>query len=609
MSIMKGLKSKLAGLFDAVYRYPLTMLFLLAAATVNINMIHHETEKYVTYFLAFLIGALLSVTAQQVFERFFNKVSERMLLNGGTVLLTAGYFIAIRSAGDFNLELGTKTAVAVFALIMAFLWVPSIKSKVTFHDSFMAVFKAFLTTILFSAVIGMGLNAILMAVDELLFSLHYKIYSHVLNLIGTLFAPILFLSFIPPYPGKKDEAKTEDELANQTEEVEKAVHCPKILEVLISYIIIPLTALYTVILLVYVLLNIRGDFWSNNLMEPMLVSYAITVIVVYLLASSIQNKFSAFFRRVFPKVLLPIVLFQTIASVLKIGEMGLTHGRYYVIMFGVFALIAAVIFSFFSPGKNGWIAAVLLVFSAVSVIPPVDAFTTSRNNQTNLLKSTLEENNMFENGEVIPNGDISTEDKQRITKTVSYLDRMDYTKRIDWLPDNIFYNNQFKDTFGFEEVYVEPDGEKGSQYAHLDWEQSPVVNVEDYDRMLHLTIFDHEEKDSGKEIQFEVQGAEFTLVQGWEENDSVIRLINEQGNEFIQVQAKEVFDEILGDEKSSGGQGKELSVESATVTRENDQVRFDFLIQSVDRYNDQYYADMYVFIQVKEGAFVNGPHD
>src|SRR5699024_8973879 len=161
------------------------------------------------------------------------------------------------------------------------------------------------------------------------------------------------------------------------------------------YIIIPLTMVYTVILLIYVLLNITGDFWKDNLLEPMLISYAVIVILVFFLASSLDNMLVTLFKNIFPKILIlivlfltiaylfknifpiiliPIVLFQTIASFLKIEDTGVTYGRYYVIMFGLFALISGVVFSFFSMKKHGWIALSLIIFAIISITPPVDSF-------------------------------------------------------------------------------------------------------------------------------------------------------------------------------------------------------------------------------------------
>ncbi|MFS0646966.1 DUF4153 domain-containing protein [Siminovitchia sp. 179-K 8D1 HS] len=589
------LKNKLMGIVQAVDRYPLSMLFLVAIATINAVSIQKEAEHDSKYLFTFIVGAMLSVVSQQVYERFCTKASQRFMLMGGSLLLAAGYYLAIRSAPVFNIEISTKTAVAMFALLMAFIWVPSIKSKVTFNESFMSAFKAFFITALFSAVLAGGISSIIFAIDQLLFSITYKAHSHAMNIIFSLFSPIFFLSFTPRYPGKKDA----DQSTEALEKVEKAVSVPKMLEILISYVIIPLTAVYTIILLVYVLLNFRGDFWANNLLEPMLVSYTIIVILVYILASSLDNQFAALFRKIFPKILIPIVLFQTIASILKISEAGVTHGRYYVIMFGIFALMAGILFSFFPVKKNGWIAAVLIIFSAISIIPPIDAFTVSRVNQVNLLVETLSENNMFEDGKIVPNSAISAEDKKTITRTVSYLDSMNYLEKIDWLPNKIFYDDHFKNTFGFDEVYDETGRDNEAQYAHLDWEQSPVVNIEQYDRMIHLTVYNEEEEDSGKEIPIEINNTNYILTKQLEEEYFNLHLVDEQDEELIRVNSKEVFDEILGDEETYGGEGKTLSVKKATVTRENNKVRMDFLITSVNHYDDQYFADMFVFLKIK----------
>ena len=334
---------------------------------------------------------------------------------------------------------------------------------------------------------------------------------HTLNIVFTLFSPIFFLSFTPPYIGKKDTDLTTEQLTLREEKLQRAVSCPNYLSILISYIIIPLTALYTVILLAYILMNIGGDFWTKNLLEPLLVSYSITVIVVYILASHLDNKFAHFFRKVFPKVLIPIVLFQTIASIVKISEMGITYGRYYVILFGVFAIIAGIVFSFMPVRKNGLIVAVLLIFSVISIMPPVDAFTVSRTNQISLLKETLLENNMLENDTILPNSTISDEDKKVITQTIGYLENMGYTDEIDWLPKNIYYNNNFQETFGFTQVYDQVnDGSNQSQYAYLNWDKNPVVNIADYQHMVNLSI--HSKNDSEEAINIEQDGSTYKVL-------------------------------------------------------------------------------------------------
>ncbi|MBS4223751.1 DUF4153 domain-containing protein [Lederbergia citrea] len=591
MKVMKAFQDKLVGLIRAINRYPLTILFLLAIATVNVNMINNEIETYLKYLFTFIVGALLSVIGQHVYERFFTKVSERVMLMGGAILLTAGYYLAIHSASTFNEEIATKTSVTMFALIMAFIWIPSIKSKISFNESFMSAFKAFFITVLFSSVLAAGLNLIIFAIDQLLFSVDFKTNAHVLNIVLSLFAPIFFLSYIPPYPGKKDF-----NLGDQEEKVEKAITCPKTLGILISFIIIPLTAVYTIILLAYVILNIRGDFWTNNLLEPMLVSYAITVILVYILSSHLEDKFASLFRKIFPKILIPIVLFQTLASILKIGEIGITHGRYYAIMFGIFAIISGIIFSFLPIRKNGLIAAVLIVFSAVSVIPPIDAYTVGKVSQVNLLKRTLVENNMLENGKVVPNSNISIEDKRMITRTVSYLNNLNYTDEIDWLPEKIFYYDNFSKTFGFEETYDQPSDRTEGKFAHLDWERSPAVNIENYDRMIHL-YFQGSQTDL--KIPIEIDNHTYTLKNDSGSHPTLI-LVDEKNKELFRFDMKKAIDQIF-ENQLEGDSGKEdmLTAEKLMVTQENDKVKMTILANSVDNYGSQYNADLFVFLKIK----------
>lgn len=604
MKLMRNIQEKLTGLIGAISRYPLTMVFLLAIAAVNMLSINNDFEQYSTYLFTFIVGGLLSAVGQQMYERYFAHRTHRLLLMGGAITITIIYYFTIASASSITVENGTKTAVIMFALFMTFIWVPSIKNTITFNDSFLATFKALFTTVLFTAVIAGGVSIIITAIDQLLFTVHYNTIPHALNLIVSLFAPIFFLSLTPNYPGKHDEGKTAEELALRDDIVNKATSCPKNLGVLISYIIIPLTVVYTVILLFYVVLNIRGDFWTRNLLEPLLVSYAITVIIVYILASNIENRFTILFRKIFPKVLIPIVLFQTIASILKISEMGVTHGRYYVIMFGVFALFAGILFSFSQPEKNGFIVAVLLAFSAISITPPIDAFTVSKANQIRLLEDTLVKNNMLENNEVVPNSKISAKDKQLITRTVGYLNSMDLMDEINWLPNNIFNFDNFYQTFGFNETYDvnnPPDGVgpyNKYQYFHLD--EDVVLNIEGYDVMTVMHLFSSEIGLTGHKIAFEKDGVGYTIKQQPNGDKGTIDVLTDKEERIIHFDMKKIFDAMFGDNQDDNERkDNKLTIEQATFTEENDQAKLTILIKSIDVHGSDYNTEFYVLLKIK----------
>lgn len=592
MRVVNWLRKRLRGLIDAVARFPLTTVFLVAAAIMNAIDINQIERNYLEYLLTFVVGAFLSAAAESAYERFFNKGSARYMLMSFVVLLTAGYYFIIKSAPEYSMSVNIRTGVALFALLIAFIWIPAIKSKVSFNKSFMISFKAFFIALFFSGVIYGGIAIILGATDTLIFSIDYKAFSHSANIIFLLFGPLYFLSLIPLYPGKENMDKHD-----QLEKIEHAANCPKFLEILISYIIIPLIAVFTLILVVYIVQNISGDFWRDNLLEPMLVSYAITVILVYILASEIENKFAAFFRMVFPKVLVPIVVFQIISSIISLGDTGVTHTRYYVILFGIFAAIAGVLLSFLHVRKNGIVAAILIAFSIVSIVPPVDAFTISKNSQISVLEEVLARNDMLENNEVRPEASIPDKDKEKVTLAMSYLFRMDYVDELPYLPKDFNMYQDFSKVFGFEENYGRDD--INTEYIYVSLPHPTAIPIDGYDTLLQFDISMNQEGSKEEVTRFEKAGQSYTLVKVKTEERVKIQLLDEQNKEIIMFSSEEIYNRFFDSPSSK----EFLSVEEATFTTENEKATLTIIVQSADIQKGPNYphkgAIVFALIQIK----------
>jgi MFS family permease len=581
-------------LTNAIVRYPLTELFLLAAAVIVSVSINAEKD-YEKLLLACVVGAVLCASLQALYERFFYKIFTRLILMVCGVTLTLGYYLILRSAPELSMEIGIRTSVALLALYFAFIWVPVIRSRISFNESFMAVFKAFFHSAFYSAVLYGGCSLIILAINTLIVNVNYKAYPHTANIVFTLFAPLFFLSLIPVYPGKKNKDMDSEKTFTQEEVINKAAFCPKFLEILISYIIIPLTAVFTIILLLYMVLNIRGSFWTNNLMEPMLVSYAITVIFIYILSSRLENKFAVLFRLIFPKLLVPIVLFQITSSIISLSETGVTHTRYFVILFGIFAACSGIVMSLLLVRKNGIIAAMLIAFSFVSIIPPVDAFTVSRLSQENILKSVLIQNGMLKNNTITPNSSVSNEDKKKIISLVEYLTMMGYSNKIEWLPDNFTVYEDFYDTFGFYEYDL---AENTNRSINFFLNSSVPIDIAGYDVLTHTYINSDENKvtqicdikKSGKNyiLEKEKSGEKYDIV-----------LIDDNKQEIIRFDTNEIFSKY----RSYAVDKAEISNEEATFSIENDQVKLTIVVQDVninDSFNQTYYyANFYILVQFK----------
>lgn len=561
MKNIDKLLTTLMGFTSTINRYPITILmFLFAAIITSLNISTRDFNNYPELLLSFILGAAAFMVLQMVFEHFYQRRMIRWIFCGLAVLGAILYYVLVTAViDDFNTEDMIKTMVFLFILFIAFIWVPSIKAEIGWNKSFMAVFKGFFTVVLYSGILFLGIALILMAIDTLIVNVDSDAYSHVGNVIIFIYAPIHFLSLIPIYPAYSRNLESEKPV-NQ-DDLKKDLEPSKFLEGLVSYIIIPLTVIFTVILLIYILMNITGDFWKDNQMEPLLVTYSIIVIIVYLLASVLNSKIALYFRLIFPKVLIPVVLFQTISSILKLAEVGVTSGRYYVILFGIFATISAIIFSIRPNHKNNVVALLLMILSLISIIPPVDAFSVSKRNQINRLTNILIKNDMLKNDKLVPGEDISEKDQDIITDSVNYLTSMNYAKDISWLR-SYSESYDFYNTFGFQNHGYYPSRE--TRYYNLYLPINTVIDVSGYDLLVEATFYDENEGSIPITSQWGEKG--YRLIYKNTDKMGDLILQDGQGEELIRYSLDNIYERFMKRKEIQG----ELSLNEASFIIEND---------------------------------------
>lgn len=604
------------GLIDTLNRYPLSVIMLTAAVVLNCFIINMSYDNnYIRLVITFLLCALNAAVLQHLYERYYDNKGTRKILMLISVVIAIVYYLLI-SNKEWNEEVTIRTTVILFILAVAFLWIPVQRSEFSFNQSFMAAFKGFFTTVLLSGVLYIGIALVLGATNMLITNVDSKLYLHAANFVFVLLAPIYFLSLIPYYPGKsnavvdpvlKEETPADDTLkeeqpAKGTDSVKldtrrdnllRLTAPTKFLETLVSYVAIPITAIFTVILLLYIIMNITGDFWTDNLMEPMLLSYSITVIIVYLLASSLNNAFAGYFRMIFPKVLVPVVLFQTLSSILRIGEIGITYGRYYVILFGIFATVAGILFCIVPVKKNGLIAPILIALSVISILPPVDAFTVSEVTQTNRLIRALKRNDMFDGEAITPKSDVSKKDRDIIVSSFDYLNRMEYTKNIEWL-------SKYQDSYNFEEIFgfSRYEGSKDDyHYVAVNRNTNSLIEVKGYDYMTRVQVSD--KYDAEPIGSFDTEGKTYTLIFDIPDTDTKDLVLEEAGQELIRISLDKIYDKY----KSESG---ELYVDTDEVTfiQEEASVTMTVIAERININmwdgNEDIYAELLLLIKIKE---------
>lgn len=585
MRLFKKMQDGMLAIANSLTRYPMTIIWLLGMSIMNAIQIQEDIDSYSRLLFTFSIGALLAMVGQQVYERFFHKKSERWIMVAITTLLTALYYFTLPQEDTYQMIYPVRTIVLLFALFISFIWIPTIKNKVIyFHQNIMAVFKAAMLTLLFAGVLAIGVYAVLGSVDFLLFNLDYRVYLHAMNVIWTLFATSYFLSQIPDYRN------------GMTDKLKEAFEVPRFLEVLLTFIVIPIVAVYTVVLFLYVILNIRGEFWTDNLLEPLLISYAIIVILVYLLVSNVEHKYSQMFQRLFPKIMLIVVLFQTIASILKIQDYGITAGRYYVILFGVFAIAASLLFSFFAREKNGLIAPILILLSVISVMPPIDAFTVAQNSQMRLLETTLTDNEMLMDNSIKPNSDIPLKDKVKITKSIEYLGSWHDFEKVSYLPEDFEVYSDFQDIFGFPMVYsLSPDDPDSSEsnFVYYDWGEETTIPLEGADYLVRLGLYNAEETDVQTNI-----GENYQLLVSREGKYFLLTVKDRAGSVVMVFDTEDLIVKAFENYKENV-EGGNIDLETITQVKENERIRIKVIASQLDEYQEEISGELFVFITFK----------
>ena len=411
------LARRLKSVTKAAARYPAAAVFLLACTVLTILRIAGAriADVYLCQ-LACAAGAAAGYAARSAAERFSMRL--KWAFAALAVLIAAVYYAWARAWPEVMTVRLTVLSSLLFVLAV---WLPSVR-RVPFYEVFTAAFKALFQAAFFAGVLFAGCAAVVAAVDALITPVDTDVFAYLASVVFILFMPMLYLSLMPRVPARAADAggepvsggDREGDLAGTAEGAEsdvkpnenaksdvsarvagdaasladygRRVAAPPFLRALVSYILVPIAFAFTLILVFYILKGITGPFWEDNLLEPMLISYCASATVLLLLAAGMENAYARAARLILPKALAAVAAFQIVASALKALDSGITHGRYFVLMFGVVAVATGVILSIRPRRWTGLVAAAYLIAALVSLVPPTEPLNTARCSQARLLE-------------------------------------------------------------------------------------------------------------------------------------------------------------------------------------------------------------------------------
>lgn len=617
--IKEFLKRSLRGISQAAMRFPMAVAGFVAATGVIYRVIGYGMNPPLIiqkWLFTLIVGAVLGIALQFAVERFPKLASYRILVYGIGIILIAGYFMILLPAPELSFEITGRSFVAVFALICMVLWVPSFGGAADFNRIALVHFKSLFIAGLYGGVLSGGISAIIAAVDTLLFNVPSDVYLYTVATVWVTFAPVYFLSLLPNFnlrltTPEKDAAaggvtattgrNTVLEEGPFIDEVDQAGDYPKFLEILVSYIAIPLVAAYTAVLVTYFIKILITLNWPSGQLGPMVLIYSMAGLLVFVLASLLENRFAKLYRLLFPKILIPVVIMQLVSVAIRLNAYGVTEFRYYVALFGVFSIVSGILLSSAPVSKNGRIALLAAAFALLSILPPIDAFTVSRVSQIQRVETILIDEGMLVDGKVVAKAAASDNTKIEVTNILNYLERNSSLKYIDWLPEDFTAYQDMYAVFEFEPTYPAYMGDERFTYVSLDF-QKPL-DITNYDRLLTLYFGGYDIENQMPDQTFEIHGQTYRLEAKRLSNlDLRLTLLDTGGHELVGLDLYEAAIKLMLD---SGASKEFMSPEEMSITLENGRYRLRVIFQHVNIFeggDGEMVADynLYVLVGIDE---------
>lgn len=473
-------KSIFQGIKNSTKRFPIPIgiSLVLAGVLIYINeeysSLSKTTQDNLNHFAMILgMAILMSLCIDLFMENYFHKDNIKKLISYalGALVLFFYHRFYLR---DFELvTISRFTGIMIFFGIL-FYYIPVILNKdENYEYRIIHIIGNFIETSIYSLVLLLGTFIIIFTIDNLFdMNINYKIYMNIFYIIFIVFALAYFLSKLPPsgvgYP-KRDYTKS--------------------LKVLLTYIVIPLISIYTVILYVYFFKILITREWPKGLVSHLVVWYsAVSIGVIFLITPLLEeDKISKYFKNIFPKAILPILVMMFISIGQRISQYGITENRYYTVVLGMWITVIMIYFSVKKPLKNIFIPVSLSIVVLNSVIGPLNSFAISNYSQNRRLDDILNRNNMIQDNSIVKNINISEEDKREISNILYYFDRKESLKNIKILKDD-FTTANTEDIFGFKyepNIYGYPIGDDYFYYG-INIFDSPI-NIKDYEYYIQMS--------------------------------------------------------------------------------------------------------------------------
>jgi len=219
------------------------------------------------------------------------------------------------------------------------------------------------------------------------------------------------------------------------EALEEQREYPPVLRVFAQYTLVPLVAVYLVILTLYLgKVVVTWDWpsgWIGWLVSGVATAGVLALLLVHPIADQPDQKWVRTFARDFWIAMLPAVVMLWLALYQRIHQYGVTEPRYFLLALSVWLFAVAAYYALTRSGRIRAIPASLCVVTLLTFAGPWSAYSVSARSQAGRLRGLLERNGVLVGGRLQrPARPVPADDLGEISAVARYLVRTHGVSRL-----------------------------------------------------------------------------------------------------------------------------------------------------------------------------------
>ena len=552
MKIKENLKKLLLHFKSGFERFPITIIlaFIHFITGVYIAEVRSfESDNFIEINLLIFGSIFITAMAEIIWEKYLygkNRWLVRGIYSVITFVLSIIFYVEYLRTNDYY-------NIYYFALIpisiILFVLIP-ILNRENKEKYLQSEFSDFVITGIFALVLFNGIGIVLTTVNYLFFKSRsffiFRLTMYSSWFIAEVLGASLFLSLL-----KKPDTDLEN------------YEFPSIFNLLIKFVIIPLIAIYTAVLYIYMAKTIISMQLPKGLISHLVLWYtAFSVVIMILITPFTQkDKFFGNFKKYFPYFSIPLIFASLFALFQRIYQYGITEKRYYVLIL-IFWLFFCMILFIRKMNITG-IFISLIACIVIAVYTPFSAKSVSNFSQKERLKRMLVKYGALKDGKISKiTQKLADREGNQIHTTIAYISNNSTIQKLNFknekgeiystledLEKGLDVKESWKDYYVYESEDEEiPEKQKVITYEIRNIENSEVISdTAGYDNFISYRKIDNAEP-----IDQENESEKYKITT----KNKVITIKSKDGTELAKINYEDAIKQIVSKLRTSKLQDK-----------------------------------------------------